>query len=219
MNEPPYNPLDTVNLGKSVAEALLDRLDHAIDDIPRFNGAGIYVIYYTGSFPPYAPIAEANSEELRWPIYIGKAIPQGGRKGVSATTQGSDLYGRIRQHRDSIKLAEAYATETATTNIAASDFRVRYLVVDDIWIPLGESLLISTFKPLWNGALDGFGNHDPGKGRYQGAIPLWDVLHPGRKWAFKTQPRSEGPAEVADLVADYLGRHPPPRSAHMKFTP
>src|SRR5690606_29496794 len=82
-DDAPYNPLDTKNLGKSVAEALLDGDHHAISDIPRFVGSGIYVIYYTGAFEPYAPMAEANADELSWPIYIGKAVPAGGRRGTN----------------------------------------------------------------------------------------------------------------------------------------
>ena len=39
------------------------------------------------------------------------------------------------------------------------------LSVDDIWIPLTESLLIERFKLVWNRVLDGFGNQDPGKER------------------------------------------------------
>jgi hypothetical protein len=30
--------------------------------------------------------------------------------------------------------------------------------------------------------IDGFGIHDPGKGRYNQAQPEWDMLHPGRPW-------------------------------------
>jgi hypothetical protein len=43
------------------------------------------------------------------------------------------------------------------------------------------------FSPLWNRLIDGFGNHDPGKGRHQGKIPAWDTIHPGRKWAKRLQ--------------------------------
>jgi hypothetical protein len=57
--------------------------------------------------------------------------------------------------------------------------------VDDIWIPLGESLLIAKFTPPWNQYLDGFGNHDPGSGRYKQQRSLWDVVHPGRPWAMR----------------------------------
>lgn len=57
--------------------------------------------------------------------------------------------------------------------------------MDDIWIPLAETIVITQYKPVWNCALDGFGNHDPGAGRYKGKIPSWDVVHPWRDWAKK----------------------------------
>ena len=56
-------------------------------------------------------------------------------------------------------------------------------MVDEVFIPLGESLLISHHKPLWNAVVDGFGNHAPGSGRAEGKKPMWDVIHPGRPWA------------------------------------
>ncbi|ATY32534.1 Eco29kI family restriction endonuclease [Sphingomonas psychrotolerans] len=209
-----YNPLDKINLGKSVAEALLDQPHHPLGNVPSFEGAGIYVIYYSGGFPAYAELARENAEEPRWPIYIGKAVPAGARRGasLSASATGRALYNRICDHRDSIIAAEA-----GDGGLAIADFRVRYLAVDDIWIPLGESLLISTFKPVWNRMLDGFGNHDPGAGRYNGLRPLWDLLHPGRGWADKCRVREESRDEVAELVRTFLVDNPAPRSSHMKF--
>lgn len=209
-----YNPLDKINLGKSVAEALLDQPHHPLREVPAFKGAGIYVIYYAGDFPAYADLARENAEEPNWPIYIGKAVPAGARRGASLTASatGRSLYNRISDHRDSI-----LAVEEANGGLAIADFTVRYLAVDDIWIPLGESLLISTFKPVWNRLLDGFGNHDPGKGRYNGLRPLWDLLHPGRAWADKCKAREETTDEIADRVREFLADNPPPRASHMKF--
>lgn len=200
-----YNPLDKINLGNSVAVALLAQPVHALGDIPPFEGAGIYVLYYKGPFPAYAPIAEANAEEPRWPIYIGKAIPSGGRKGASltASARGRSLFNRLAEHRDSIR-----EVEQGSGTLAVGDFQARYLTVDDIWIPLGESLLIARFRPIWNRALDGFGNHDPGKGRYSGLRPLWDHLHSGRGWADRCAARSETVAEVEQRLVDYLVAHP-----------
>ena len=84
---------------------------------------------------------------------------------------------------------------------------------------MGETLLIERFKPVWNQVLDGFGNHDPGAGRYNGLRPLWDVLHPGRSWADKCAKRSDTPAELSARVAEFLKNNPPPDDPHMKFEP
>lgn len=202
-----YNPLDKINLGKSVADALLAQPVHPLGEIPSFEGAGIYVIYYKGTFPAYRLIAEANAEEARWPIYIGKAIPSGGRKGASltASARGKALYNRLADHRDSIR-----DVEKGSGTLALADFHVRYLTVDDIWIPLGESLLIAKFRPLWNQTLDGFGNHDPGKGRYNGLRPLWDHLHPGREWATRCASRTETMDDIREKLANHLDAHPLP---------
>jgi hypothetical protein len=174
----PFNPLDKRNLGFSVAEAMLAKKPSPLPPSERFAGAGIYAIYYTGDHPVYCPISQANKEELRWPIYVGKAIPKGGRKGgfgLDALT-GSPLFDRLSKHARSIQEGESLRLE---------DFQCRHLVVDDIWIPLGESLLIEMSQPLWNVVVEGFGNNDPGAGRYAGQRPSWDTLHPGRAWATK----------------------------------
>lgn len=160
MSEPPYNPLDKKNLGISVADALLARPVYSLPPENRFVGAGIYAIYYVGNYPAYAPIAERNRDGLfEAPIYVGKAIPAGARRGGGlGVTTGPVLFRRLSEHAQSIAQVE---------NLELSDFLCRYLVVDDIWIPLGESLLIERFVPVWNSTIDGFGNHDPGSGRLQ----------------------------------------------------
>lgn len=204
----PYNPLDKKNLGASVAEALLGRKAHRMDAIEAFNGAGIYAIYYTGAFSGYKRIAQQNSSgDLIAPIYVGKAIPAGARKGGTGldSERTKALYNRLSEHADSIR---------SVANLKIADFQCRFLVVDDIWIPLGESLLIAKFSPIWNTRIDGFGNHDPGKGRYKGMRPRWDVLHPGRAWAEKCGTRPETAAQISDEISAYLAQSTPPRSAH-----
>lgn len=175
----PYNPLDKMNLGKSVAQALLEQAVIKLSDTGELRGAGVYAIYYTGPFPAYQPMAAQNrgSEFVR-PIYVGKAIPKGGRKGgISAdASQGTALRDRLRQHAASIEQA---------TNLELGDFHCRCLVVDDIWIPLGENMLIEIFQPIWNIVVDGFGNKDPGNRRATQYRSPWDVLHPGRLFAEK----------------------------------
>lgn len=201
----PYNPLEKVNLGISVAEAMLTQRALPLADLEAFPGAGIYALYYHGEFGAYSKLAHLNrTQGASVPIYVGKAIPEGGRKGAASTARVSTgratraLYKRLQEHAESIR----------ATDLLIQDFSCRFLVVDDIWIPLGESLLITRFSPLWNLLLDGFGNHDPGKGRYNGLVPKWDVLHPGRAWASKCQMRVETAAQIATEVAAWLEQSP-----------
>ncbi len=174
--ESPFNPLDKLNLGRAVRDALLKRPEVPLPP-ERFKGAGVYALYYLGAFEPYQRLATANRDgKSSLPIYVGEAVPPGSRKGGYGlgADPGDVLWRRLKEHTRSIEEAE---------NLRVEDFRCQYLVVDDIWIPLGESLLIETFNPLWNRLLDGFGNHDPGKGRYNQMRSAWDVVHPGRAWA------------------------------------
>ena len=194
----PFNPLDKKNLGFSVASALMAQTPKRLGELRSFYGAGIYAIYYTGRFTPYASIALRNQGlEPVVPIYVGKAIPIGGRKGgaLPDATKSKALFSRLREHADTIAV---------TSNLDIDDFLCRFLVVDDIWIPLGESLLIAEFTPLWNSLVDGFGNHDPGAGRYKGLRPRWDVLHPGRSWADKCQVRPETAQSVIGDIEEFL---------------
>lgn len=187
----PYNPLHKKNLGVSVADALLAKEAEALPPPDPFDGAGIYAIYYTGNYPAYREIATRNQKgEMRCPIYVGKAVPEGARKGGLGLDYpaGRVLFKRLTEHAKSIEQA---------TNLNSGDFSCRHLIVDDIWIPLGESLLIERFRPLWNLAVDGFGNHDPGGRRAAQNISPWDVLHPGRPWAVKL---SSGKTK-ADILA------------------
>jgi hypothetical protein len=192
-----FNPLDKQNLGASVAEALLAEKVYPLADVAAFNGAGIYAIYYTGDFEPYKQLARMNREDrFLMPIYVGKAVPPGARMGMTTVkTAGPALFKRLKEHLDSVKAAE---------NLDVADFYCRFLVVDDIWIPLGESLVITRYTPLWNSLIDGFGNHNPGKGRHAGMRPRWDVLHPGRAWADSLAERPETQAQIAQEATTYL---------------
>ena len=108
---------------------------------------------------------------------------------------GLALYNRLSEHSESVNAVE---------NLNLGDFRCRFLVVDDIWIPLAESLMIERFSPVWNRVLDGFGNHDPGRGRYSGKMPFWDCVHPGRAWAKRLQPCTYQKEELEQRVIDFL---------------
>ncbi|MGE0607491.1 MAG: Eco29kI family restriction endonuclease [Pirellulales bacterium] len=199
--EQPFNPLDKKNLGESVAEALLAKVALPLPLEERFIGAGIYALYYLGDFPLYAEISKRNkaAEEshLEWPIYIGKAIPKGARQGGVGldASPGTVLYSRIAEHAESI---------VQSANLDIAHFTCRFLAVEDIWIPLGESLLIQRFGPVWNKALDGFGNHAPGKGRYKQQRSPWDTLHPGRGWAKNCAPNETPIETITETVTQFI---------------
>ncbi len=198
----PYNPLDKMNLGKSVAGALLDQAVVVLSDTTELRGAGVYAIYYKGSFLPYQPVAVQNwNNEFRQPIYVGKAIPKGGRKGGIATdmSTGTALRDRLRQHATSIEQA---------TNLDLGDFYYRCLVVDDIWIPLGENMLIETFRPVWNIVINGFGNKDPGNRRATQHRSPWDVLHPGRSFAEKLANGGITPEDIVRKLEKFFAGQP-----------
>lgn len=198
MDKPkPFNPLDRPNLGKSIVDALLLAPARPLVGLSSFYGAGVYALYYHGPFAAYQKLTEANGSECSFPIYVGKGVPKGARKGLvtDASAESKGIYDRLKEHRESIQDVDS---------LDVKDFSFRVLVVDDIWISLGETLLIQRFRPIWNQVVDGFGNHTPGEGRFNGKRPLWDELHPGRAWAFKCRPPGKSRDEILQLVEAYM---------------
>ena len=168
-----YDPLNYENLARSVVGALLENRLHPLPPQDAFPGSGVYAIYYMGRLPFYSHIA---SNECRTPIYVGKAVPPGARKGSVSVglTKESGVYRRLVEHGKSLDQAE---------NLSLDEFRCRYLVVVPVWISLAERFLMDHFRPVWNVLIDGFGNHPPGAGRRNMRRPRWDIIHPGRPWA------------------------------------
>jgi hypothetical protein len=194
--------LEKTNLARSIETELLARDPEPLSAVDAIKGAGIYVIYYSGPFAAYAPIRSSQDDgRFDKPIYIGKAIPKGGRKGglTKDSGRGTGLRDRLRQHASSIDEA---------TNLQLTDFSVRHLVVDDIWIPLGENMLIESFQPVWNRAIDGFGNKDPGRRRATQYRSPWDTLHPGRSFAEKLADSGLTEQFLLERVADYFAGRP-----------
>lgn len=192
----PYNPLEKRRLAESIVRELLSSPVEKLPPEEPFLGAGIYVIYYRGKLPMYARLAEQNKEAPTVPIYVGKAISPGRRKGGFSDVDPTPvLFTRLGQHASSIRQA---------TNLKIEDFACQYLVVDEFWIGLAESLLIDSFKPVWNVVVDGFGNHDPGAGRHGGKRPNWDVIHAGRPWAARLQPAALSELEILAKVTSHL---------------
>lgn len=195
-----YNPLDKRNLAKSIAHEFLSR---PMQPWPagRFEGAGVYALYYTGIHQPYDLYAALQVmdtlDPAAIPIYVGRAVSQGARKGKRAFDDppGPAVYNRLRVHEQSIDQA---------ANLAVTDFLCRYLIVDEIWVPLAESLLIAHFAPVWNQAVEGFGIKTPGRGRLGQRRSEWDVLHPGRAFATHLAASSKSVDLVRTQVLDHL---------------
>ena len=191
----PFNPLAMENLAESIVHALHLQEPVPLALVPEFDGAGVYALYYHGKFPAYKALAAINAEQLIEPIYIGKASPSGARKGIELATQTTALTKRLKDHKKSIE---------AATNLEIEDFSARWLVMEDVWIALGESAMIRRHQPVWNARIDGFGNHAPGRGRAKGARPQWDTLHPGRTWADSLPPALKSADQLSQEVEQYL---------------
>ncbi|KPK61841.1 MAG: hypothetical protein AMK73_07565 [Planctomycetes bacterium SM23_32] len=189
----PFDPLTYENIAGSVVRTVLETEPQALAGIPRFEGAGIYALYYLGPPEMYAPIADPGCAV---PIYAGSANPPGSRIGGDALSPEVRpvLHARLGEHRRSIDQAG---------NLEVDQFKCRYLRVRPVWIPVAEEMLIRRFRPVWNSVVDGFGNHPPGRGRRDMRRPRWDVVHPGRPWAMRLEPQ-----EIIEQIKEHLARWP-----------
>jgi hypothetical protein len=64
--------------------------------------------------------------------------------------------------------------------------------------------LTRAYRPLWNTWIEGFGNHDPGSGRYNQAVSEWDTLHPGRVWATRLTGPKPDLSQILAKIQKYL---------------
>lgn len=171
---------------------------HPLPPAKTFVGSGVYAIYYCGGYEPYSPLSKLNKRQPCLPIYVGKAVPPGWRTARTKLSTSPDLSNRLRQHAASIK---------CDADLDIKDFSCRFLVLTevegDLVVPV-EAELIRRFKPLWNTVVDGFGNHDPGKGRYEQAQSEWDALHPGRLWAKRLRGKSPEAKNVLERIHAYM---------------
>lgn len=193
-----FDPLDYSSLSESVADALMDCELVPLAEVKAFNGPGIYALFYHGPFPAYAELSNHETEDPgSWPIYIGKATPSTrmGKALMPDNFNGHDLYGRLRQHAQSIEQAD---------NLSVSDFSAKMLILSYIWVPMAETAMIGRYQPLWNSGIDGFGNHNPGAGRHGGMCSRWDTLHPGRPWVKNFVPRPETQSDIEHAAVQFL---------------
>ena len=165
-----FDPLAVENVGVTLAVELLERPLMKMPPEPPFAGAGVYALYYSGDHPAYSTLLALDDGKLKYPVYIGKASGESAKQGFNPNgNRERKLYGRIVEHSRSIDAAE---------NLNRADFHCRYLVLNDAYIALAESVMIRIFRPAWNGM--SFGSKVVGKFRMTGKPGLWDALHPGR---------------------------------------
>jgi Eco29kI restriction endonuclease len=207
MNSPAFDRSEHIYRNGAFAELIMDAVRffngtpvHELPPLETFTGRGVYAIYCIGMTSPYQRYGELNRLAYNHPIYVGKAVPKGWRQSRisdDASSTLSELHSRLREHSRSI---------SSTAGLQLSDFKCRFVIFEgDASDMIGtiEAALIKLRRPLWNTTLDGFGNHDPGKGRYQQARSDWDVIHPGRAWAAKCQ----GTANDRDLILERIETH------------
>lgn len=210
----PFDPLDVENIGVTLAVELVQQ---SLSGLPpyRFAGAGVYALYYVGNHPAYTELVSLDGGVggSKYPIYIGSAVRENAKQGFNPrTTTQARMWTRLRQHAESI---QGVVDAGDDPDFRLEDFRCRYLVLNDAYITLAESVLIATFRPAWNGM--GFGSKVVGVRREGQVASLWDSLHPGRGG------RPAGTAERGQLAHDQivasiekLGEQPSdPRSAKM----
>ena len=155
---------------------------HTLPPPESFFGTGVYALYYTGKLDIYKKYGELNRLSYNFPIYVGKAVPKGWRQSRisdNPESQSKELFNRLKEHSKNI---------VAGHELNLDDFMCRFVIFESDgsdMISTIEAALIKIHRPLWNVALDGFGNHTPGNGRFQQAKSNWDVIHPGREWAEK----------------------------------
>jgi hypothetical protein len=164
-----FDPLAVEHIGVTLGVELVQQILHTLPPPTEFEGAGVYALYYCGGHPAYADLVALDAGQWRYPVYIGKAVRKNAKQGFNPKpTTDKAIYSRLQDHASSIE----------STDLKLGDFRCRYIVINDAFIGLAESVLITLFRPPWNGM--GIGNKVVGKNRTAGTPSLWDALHPGR---------------------------------------
>ena len=169
----------------------------------KFHGTGVYAIYCIAKTGVYKEFHEINRTSYDIPIYIGKAVPKGWRQArasSSSETLSYELNNRIQEHKRSLEQG---------AGLKLNDFQCRFMILEGAessLIGTVEAALIRLYKPIWNSLIDGFGNHDPGNGRYEQAMSDWDVCHPGRSWAKKCKGKHKAKTGLLKSIESFMSQ-------------
>lgn len=187
------DPSDPKFQAMVLALRLIQEERHPLSHLAPFYSSGVYALYYTGPLLPYTPISGSET-----PIYVGKADPN--KVSVQPIEQGTRLHTRLAEHQRNIE----------KVGLATEHFEYRYLPLGDGSQVSVEKVLIDFFKPVWNnegGCLSGFGKHGDSASTRANKRSSWDILHPGRTWAEKNEPKRSH-NEVLSDVAKHFEIHP-----------
>jgi hypothetical protein len=211
----PFDPLDVENIGVTLAVELLEQPLYPLPPPEQFAGAGVYAIYYVGVHPAYSALVglDNGTGGSKYPVYIGSAVRENAKQGFNPrATTARRLRTRLVHHAESI---QGVVDGGQDPELKLEDFHCRFLVLNDAYITLAESVLIATFRPAWNGM--GFGSKVVGV-RREGQVPsLWDSLHPGRggRPAGTLARGNEARAKIAESIRKLSTTPTDPRSAKM----
>jgi len=201
-----FDPSDPSTAGRIVALTLISQPIHELASIPNFYGAGVYAIYYSGNFAPYAKLV--NSDH---PIYVGKADPSNS-SAKDAIAQGTKLSIRLSEHAKSISKAK--------TTLSIEDFKCRFLIVQSGFQKSAEDYLIRFFKPIWNSETKicfGLGKHGDSSETRDNKRSPWDTMHPGRAWADKSTKDQKTREQIIAEIDQHFALHPPYADIHQLF--
>jgi hypothetical protein len=116
-------------------------------------------------------------------------------------SQSYELQSRIREHTRNIEIGDGLKVE---------DFACRFVIFEaegSDMISTIEAALIKLSRPVWNSAVDGFGNHTPGAGRFDQAKSDWDVVHSGRAFADRCRGTPKSMATIVKNIENHFKRN------------
>lgn len=137
-----FDPLSTEQIANTIYETFERQpLVSMTHEIPRFEGSGLYALYYRGtSMDMYPPLAH-----LQIPVYAGQALSSNSAAGEKVREK-YPLHSRLKQHRLSI----------IEGGLPIAEFHFRALLLPDVHADLGENGLRVGYQPLWNSRLKSF---------------------------------------------------------------
>ncbi len=192
-----FDPTDPSTAGRIVALTLVAQDRHPLAAVPSFYGAGVYAIYYRGTFEPYQALAGTEH-----PIYVGKADPDASAA-KDAVSQGPKVSLRLQEHAKNIC--------KASSTLCIEDFECRFLIVQTGFQKSAEDYLIKFFKPIWNSETKicfGLGKHGDNASTRANKRSPWDTLHPGRKWADSSEQDQKPYELILDQIANHFVKNP-----------